>query len=73
MGLYGRISQGKLAKYAKYYDKLRKIDDIVRNIRNKRNESINNITMVTLGDEQKMCCHHSLRNLLVFPDGAWWN
>ena len=71
-GLDGRISDGKLATHAKYYDELRKMDDSVRNMRNRRNESFSNSTMMTLLDEQKLCCHYSLKCLQVHIDGAWW-
>ena len=28
--------------------------------------------MMTHLDEQKLCCHHSLKDLQVHTDGAWW-
>ena len=71
-GLDGRISDCKLTNHAKCYVELRKMDDGVENVRNRRNESVNNSTMMTLLEEQKICCHHSLKDLQIHKDDSWW-
>ena len=39
--------------------------------KHRRNKCINNGTVMTLLDEHKVCCHHSLKNLQVNTDGEW--
>ena len=58
--------------HIKCYDELRKMDIIVKSVRNRQNESVNNRSMMMLMDEQKMCCHQSMKDLQVHTDGAWW-
>ena len=71
MRLDGSISYSKLAIHARCFDELRKVDDSARNIRNRRNESISNGIIMTLLDQQKLCCHHNLKDLQVHTDGKW--
>ena len=70
--LDGRISDCMLAMHVKCSDKLRKIDGSVRKDINRKNESISNGTMMTLLDEWKKGCNHSLKDLQVHKDCAWW-
>ena len=71
-GLNGRITNCRLALHSKCFDELRKMDDCVRKVRNRKNESMSNGTLMTLLYEKKMCCHHSLKDLQVHTDSAWF-
>ena len=73
MVLDGRLHDCKLAIHAKCFDELPKINDSARNVRNRRNENIGTDTIMVLQDEQRMCCHHSLKDLQVHTDGIWQN
>ena len=48
------------------------MDKSVSKDRNRRNESTSNGTMMTLLDEQKMCCHHTLKDDQAHTNGACW-
>ena len=37
-----------------------------------KHDSVRNVTNVTTLDRLKSCCHHSLRNLCAWTNGAWW-
>ena len=69
--LDGRLHDCKLAIHAKCFDEHTKINDSVRNVRNRRNENISIGTIMILQDEQRICCHHSLKDLQVHADGKW--
>ena len=58
--------------HAKCYDELVKMNDSVKSVRNRKNKSIDNRLMMSLLKEQNICGHHSLKDLQVHTDGAWW-
>ena len=63
-GLDGRIPDCKLGMHAKCFHDIQKsiiLDPCIR-------QSTGNNGL----DRLKSCCHHSLKDLCVITDGAWW-
>ena len=55
--------------HANYIDDIRK--NTLYNLDSKYDSTRNGKNVTTL-DRLKSCCHHSLRDLCVHTDGAWW-
>ena len=58
-----------LAMHANCFDEIRK--NILYNLESKHDSARNGKSVTTL-ERLKNCCHHSLRDLCIQTDGAFW-
>ena len=63
-GLDGRINDCKLGMYAKCFNEIQRC--MIHDIGSRHNSDSNQLNKL------KSCCHHSLKDLCVHKDGAWW-
>ena len=63
-GLKWENTYWKLAMHANCFDKIQK--SMIHDLGSRHNGGSNRF------DRLKSCCHHSLRDLCVHTDGAWW-
>ena len=68
-GLDGRISDCKLAMHANCFDQIRK--NMMNNIGN-NHDSTRKGRHVSILNRLKWCCQHSMRDVYIQPNGAWW-
>ena len=63
-GMDGRISDCKLRMHAKCVNEIQQ--SMTHDVGSRHNSGSNELKML------KSCCHHSLKDLCVHTDGAWW-
>ena len=63
-GLDGRISDCKLGMHSKCFDEIQR--SLIHDVGSGHSSSSNQLKKL------KSCCHHSLKDMHVHTDGAWW-
>ena len=69
MSIDGYISDCKLAMCASCFDEIKK--NMIYHLCSRHNGERNR-SDATSFDKCESCCHHSLRDMCVQTDGAWW-